>query len=117
MRPGYCIVIGLVAFCLGMASCAPHTKPTPSPVHAFFLAWAQERGYADLKPWPRRDSVGLCWVNCQSSATEAWYKLGACPGEWFSVIHLVRVQNTWRVEEASYRSAPSEGISACRYAG
>ncbi len=117
MHPGQCLVTGLVVLGLGMASCVPQTKPPPSPIHATFLAWAQERGYADLQPWPRQGSAGLCWVDCQSSATEAWYKLGACPGEWFSLIHLVRVHNTWRVEEASYRNAPSEGLSACRYTG
>ena len=115
MHPGHCIVIGLVVLCLGTVSCNPHTKPAPSPVHATFLAWAQERGYADLKPWPRRGSDGLCWVDCQSSATEAWYKLGACPGEWFSIIHFVRDHNTWRAEETSWEDASPEAISACRY--
>jgi hypothetical protein len=117
MHPGRLILFGLIVHGITTASCDTLTETTPSAAHAAFLTWAQERGYADLKPWPRRDSDGLCWVVCQSSAIEVWYKLGACPGEWFSIIHLVHVQNTWRVEEASYRDAPPEGISACRYAG
>lgn len=122
MHSGYSVVIGLIALGFGVTSCAASLKPAPSPAHAAFLAWALERGYDDLQPWPRRGSTGTCWAPCQYSAREVWYKIGVCPGEWFSLVRVVPNGNTWHVEEFAWRpreiegsSPPPEGVAACSY--
>lgn len=120
MRSGYSIVIGVMALGFGMASCASSLEPVPSPAHAAFLAWAQERKYTNFQPCERR-SPGICWAPCQSSTREVWYRIGAYPGEWFSLVHVAPSGETWQVEEFIWRRGdtegngpPPEGIAACR---
>jgi hypothetical protein len=122
MHSGYSVVIGLIVLGFGTTSCADPLKPAPSPAHTAFLAWALERGYDDLQPWPRRGSPGTCWAPCQYSAREVWYKIGACPGEWFSLVRVVPHGDTWHVEEFVWRpqdiegnGPPPEGVAACHY--
>src|ERR1051325_9770809 len=118
--PTVFIGLSLITPCFCVEGCASSQKSSPSPTDAAFLAWAQERGYTDFQSWPRRGSPGICWALCQCCPSEVWYKIGACPGEWFSLVRVAPNGNTWRVEEFQYRPGDiedsglsPEGIAAC----
>lgn len=122
MHSGYYLLTVLITLGLGVTDCAPLRDSIPSPTHTAFLTWAQERGYIDLQPWPRQGTYGTCWAPCQSSGREVWYKVGICPGEWFSLVRVVPQGGIWHVEEFVWRRGaiegngpPPEGIAACRY--